>query len=97
MQVQKTHITTTESVLAFTAEVDCVASIYLCSTGDVCAESTIWIGSGVAPADGERIECGTRLTTGNVLERGGIPLVAGEKVFVQLAAGAADVRVCGVD
>ena len=97
MQVQKTQVTGTAQTLVFTAEVDCVASIYLCSTGTDAAQATLWISSGAAPANGERIEYGTTLAVGNVLERGGIPLVAGEKVFVQLTAGAVDVRVCGVD
>ena len=97
MQVQKTQVTGTAQTLVFTAGVDCVASIYLCSTGTDAAKATLWIGSGAAPANGERIEYGIALVSGDTLERGGIPLVAGEKVFVQLASGTVDVRVCGVD
>ena len=97
MQVKTTFVNTTTVTNVFTATADCVASVYVCNTGQEDLALTLWISSADVPSDGERVEHGAVVPPGGILERGGMPLAKDEKVYFQATVETgADVRVCGV-
>lgn len=97
MNSTKTNISSNEITKVFTASDDNIVSIYICNTSDLSCNITIWISSSTTtPVDGERIEYKMILYPSGILERGGIPIIKNENIYVQCDKGQIDVRVCGI-
>lgn len=72
-------------------------SVSVCNRSGGTAKLRIAVGTGGAPAAGDYIEYDTPVPSPGVLERSGIVVGAGEKVFIRSDAAGVDVRVHGFE
>lgn len=72
-------------------------NINCCNVGQVPAKVRLAIGSNTAPADSEWIEWDAAIDPSGVLERTGIVLSAGQKLFAYSDTGSVTVNVWGIE
>jgi hypothetical protein len=90
---------TNADTLIYTAQAgaSATASILLVNRTSNAAAVNIAIGTGAAPGNADYIEFGTTLAGNGVLERTGVVIGAGEKVFVRTTVAGVTARVHGFE
>jgi len=73
------------------------ANICLCNRGEAATTVRVAIGTGAAPAVTDYIEYEASLPANGILERTGVVLTAGEKVWVRAAAVSVSARAHGFE